>query len=184
MMIEHQLDPQSYSDEVFFQLHTTSDPQMLTPNDLLRMYGLNRDEVVGLGDGMGDHDQTEVISMELKGQILSEIYTVIQNTLNDGLVRNEQGISLEDWLNFKKMGGELPDFGIGPGHEFEFEEEYEKHHWLEHHAGSDPEISEWHREDVEHELLHHFHEIEHGEGDGFYLEKELVWVNVPHMFKV
>lgn len=182
MWVEHQLDKESYSPEVFFKLHTTGDPNVLSGKDVLRMFGLARDEVVGQGDGMGDHDQTERVAPELKDRIVRETFQEIDKVLNDGVLRTSA--TLEEWLKFKTLGGYLPDFGIGPGHEFEFEEEYEKHHWNEHHASSDPEITQWHREDVEHELLHHFHEIEHDpESSGKYYEvKDLLWENIPAMF--
>lgn len=185
MWIEHQMDKDSYTPEVFFKLHSISNVNMLTATDLLRMFGLARDEVVGKGNGMGGHDETELISPELKDRIVQLVFQEIDKVINDGIIRRE--VSLEDWLKFKELGGVLPDFGIGPGHEFEFEEEYEKHHWIEHHSQSDPDITQWHREDIEHELLHHFHEIEHDDesssGNHHYEVKELLLNNIPSMFR-
>lgn len=188
MSVEHQMDKDSYSAEAFFQLHTTSDPLQLTSKDILRMYGLARDEVIGQGDGMGGHDETESISNDLKQRIVKEVFETIDAIINDGVIRQDT-VSLQDWIKFKSSAGKLPDFGIGPGHEFEFEEEYEKHHWTEHHSESDPDITQWHREDVEHELLHHFHEIEHDHdettsgGNRFYQEKELLLNNIPLIYR-
>jgi hypothetical protein len=38
-------------------------------------------------------------------------------------------IEKEEWQAFTKAGKELPDFGLGPGHHWDMEQEYEIHHW-------------------------------------------------------
>lgn len=152
MSHEHELD--DFTPSAFFQLHAVTDPDLITPKDILRMYGLQRDEVVGQGDGMGNHDNSENISPELKENIINTVLNLIDKDHN-GV------IDMVEWLDFSANGGEFPDFGLGPGHEYDFEEEYEKHHWLKYHAENDPDVEIMHKEDIEHELLHHFHEIEH-----------------------
>ena len=73
---------------------------------------------------------------------------------------NPEGISQAEWLKFYENGGRLPDLGYGPGHHLGFEEEYEEHHWRKYHANDDPDVKIKHKEDIEHELLHHQQEIE------------------------
>lgn len=182
MAHEHGLD--DFTPEAFFQLHALTEHNYITPKDILRMYGLQRDEVVGQGDGMGDHDNSEKISKELRGRVVETVLSQI-DTNNDGK------ISMTEWVEFSGKGGEFPDFGLGPGHEYDFEEEYEKHHWLQYHAENDPDVLIMHKEDIEHELLHHFHEIEHDDEDmhenpnvGKYnVRKPILVKNIPPMFQ-
>lgn len=182
MSHEHNLD--DYTPDAFFQIHAVADPAYITPNDILRMYGLQRDEVVGQGDGMGGHDESELISPTLKKDVVDKVMGMIDSN-HDGR------ISMSEWLDFSTNGGEFPDFGIGPGHEYDFEEEYEKHHWLKYHASEDPDVKIMHKEDVEHELLHHFHEIEHDDEDQhenpnalkYNVRKPILVQNIPPMFQ-
>lgn len=182
MSHEHQLD--EFTPAVFFQIHAISDNQKyMTPKDILRMYGLQRDEIVGQGDGMGGHDNSELVSPELKEKVISTVMALMDKD-GDGQV------SLQEWLDYSDNGGEFPDFGLGPGHEYDFEEEYEKHHWLEFHAKDDPDVKIVHKEDVEHELLHHFHEIEHDEENHEHpgspkhtVQKPILTKNIPPFFQ-
>ncbi|KAH3668881.1 hypothetical protein OGAPHI_002636 [Ogataea philodendri] len=152
MKEEHNLDHADPSS--VFLLHDYRNVKRLNDKDILRMYGLMREEIVGKGDGTGSHDNTEIITKEMKNDLVRKVMALID--------KNGDGeISFEEWLEYSKNGGEFPDFGFGPGHEYDFEEEYEKHHWLQYHAESDPDVNIQHAEDIEHELLHHLHEIEH-----------------------
>ncbi len=152
MKMEHGLDD---ADPVaVFKLHDTRNANQLCAYDILRMYGLARDEVVGEGNGMGSHDNTEIIGRQLKERVAKKVLELI-DTNKDG------EISLDEWKAYSSKGGEFPDFGLGSGHEYDFEDEYEKHHWIKYHSQNDPDVNVQHAEDVEHELLHHFHEIEH-----------------------
>lgn len=152
MKVEHDLD--DADPEAVFKLHDTRNANRLCAYDILRMYGLARDEVVGEGNGMGSHDNTEIIGRQLKEKVVNKVMDLI-DTNNDG------EISLDEWKRYSSEGGEFPDFGLGSGHEYDFEDEYEKHHWIKYHSQNDPDVNVQHAEDVEHELLHHFHEIEH-----------------------
>ncbi|VEU22239.1 DEKNAAC103238 [Brettanomyces naardenensis] len=152
MKVEHDLDDADV--ESIFKLHDTRNVNKLSAYDILRMYGLARDEVVGEGNGMGSHDNTEIVGKELKEKVIKQVLALMD--------KNHDGeISLEEWKEYSGNGGEFPDFGLGSGHEYDFEEEYEKHHWLKYHSEDDPDVKVQHAEDIEHELLHHFHEIEH-----------------------
>lgn len=182
MAHEHDLD--DFTPDAFFQIHAVSDPTYITPKDILRMYGLQRDEIVGQGDGMGGHDESELISPTLKQDVVNKVMGMID-------ANHDGKISMDEWLDFSTNGGEFPDFGIGPGHEYDFEEEYEKHHWLEYHANDDPDVNIMHKEDIEHELLHHFHEIEHDDEDQhenpgaakYNVRKPILAQNIPPSFQ-
>lgn len=154
MKSEHGFD--DYDRDSFFQLHVSDKKETLTKKDILNMYGLLRTEVVGKGDGMGSHDESEGITDKTKQDIVDKVLSLCDY--------NRDGeILLPEWRQFVKNGGELPDFGVGVGHHGDFEYEYEIHHWLDHHAENDPDVKIQHKEDIEHELLHHEHEIEHEE---------------------
>ncbi|EDK36878.2 hypothetical protein PGUG_00976 [Meyerozyma guilliermondii ATCC 6260] len=152
MLEEHKMD--SYDSESFFTIHALKNQQEWTPSDILNLYGLLRESVVGDGSGMGrhSHDQ-EGITKEAKDHVVSEILRLVDSN-NDGK------ITLDEWKKFTENGGELPDFGYGQGHHLDFESEYEEHHWKEFHMNDDPDIKIKHKEDIEHELLHHEHEME------------------------
>jgi hypothetical protein len=152
MKQEHGFD--EYTPGVFFQLHDTKSKGYLDASDILNVYGLSRDEVVGKGDGLGSHDDSESISKETKDDIVEHILAMIDPD-NDGK------ISEEEYEDFSKRGGQFPDMNVGVGHHGDFEHEYEVHHWNKYHRDKDPEIKIVHKEDIEHELLHHEHEIEH-----------------------
>ncbi|ODV96328.1 hypothetical protein PACTADRAFT_49691 [Pachysolen tannophilus NRRL Y-2460] len=156
MQSEHGLD--EYDSNSVFKLHDLRNKNSLNSDDILKLYGLYRDEVVGSGNGMGSHDNSEGISENLKKDVISKIL-YLMDTNNDGEV------SLEEWQQYSKDGKEFPDMNVGVGHHLSFEEEYEQHHWNKYHAKDDPDVNTVHREDIEHELLHHEHELEHGHNE-------------------
>lgn len=154
MQHEHQMD--SYDPEVFFALHDIKKKGYLDGNDILTMYGLNRDEIVGKGDGMGKHDDSEAIDETVAERVVNLIMRLLD-------VDDDTKITKEEYLSYAKKGNKFPDLGVGVGHHADFELEYEIHHWNEYHKESDPEVKNVHKEDIEHDLLHHEHEIEHEE---------------------
>lgn len=176
MKVEHELDD---ADAVaVFKLHDTRNINKLSASDILRMYGLQRSEVVGEGNGMGSHDDTEKISQQLKNKVVSKVMELIDKD-------HDNEISLKEWEDFSGKGGEFPDFGLGSGHEYDFEDEYEKHHWLKYHQENDPDVNIQHAEDIAHELLHHFHEIEHEQQpDGYNVKSPLLMQNVPGSYLI
>lgn len=152
MLTEHGLD--SYDSDVFFKLHDLQDIGFWTKTDILNLYGLLRESVVGDGSGMGEHSHgEETITKESKNHVVDSILKMM-DTNSDGQ------ISIQEFRDFTKNGGLLPDFGYGQGHHLDFESEYEEHHWKEYHMKDDPDVLIKHKEDIEHELLHHEHEIE------------------------
>lgn len=184
MKEEHNLD--LADSETFFNLHDFRNSGSLNKDDILKLYGLARDEVVGDGDGMGSHDDSEGISQALKDEVVAKILYLMDSN-NDGEV------SKEEFLKYANNGAnEFPDVGVGIGHHLDFEEEYERHHWDKYHAKDDPDVKIVHLEDIEHELLHHEHEIEHGndevdqtvvvtnEKDGM---NQIFFENIPYKYK-
>ncbi|SCW02576.1 LAFE_0F09538g1_1 [Lachancea fermentati] len=154
MQHEHQLD--DYDPETFFTLHDVGKKGYLDRNDILSLYGLNRDEIVGAGDGMGKHDNSEVVDEEHADRVVKFIMRLLD-------VDDDTKIAKKEYLDYAKSGKSFPDLGVGVGHHADFEKEYEIHHWNKYHKDSDPEVKNVHKEDIEHELLHHEHEIEHEE---------------------
>jgi len=180
MKQEHGLD--EYDPESFFTLHDSKNKQYLDSDDILNAYGLHRDEVVGKGDGLGSHDDSETISQETKKEIVSVIMKLIDTNSDDKVTKDE-------YLKFATKGGKFPDLGVGVGHHGDFEHEYEVHHWNKYHKDEDPDIKIIHKEDIEHELLHHEHEIEH-EGDpnankltDEEFEEKIILQNIPPKYR-
>ncbi|KAG2734892.1 hypothetical protein G9P44_002898 [Scheffersomyces stipitis] len=157
MLEEHGLN--TYDADSFFRLHDLQAKNSWSRSDILNLYGLLREHVVGDGSGMGEHDHNkEVISDEAKEHVVKSILKLLDAD-QDGEV------SIQEWRDFTHNGGQLPDFGYGQGHHLDFESEYEEHHWKKYHAQNDPDVLIKHKEDIEHELLHHEHEIEESHMD-------------------
>lgn len=155
MKEEH--DQDVFDARTFFLLHDLENKGYWDQTDLLYIYGLTRDAVVGDGSGMGEHTHDEEISKETKANVVQSLLKLLDSD-HDGQV------SEEAWQKFYNNDGELPDFGLGPGHHMDFETEYENHHWNKYHRDQDPDVHVKHKEDIEHELLHHLHEIEETHG--------------------
>lgn len=152
MMEEHQVD--QYDSLTFFKLHDLENKGRWDRKDILNIYGLARDEIVGDGSGMGEHSHgQEIITADAKEFVVKRILELI-DTNKDGEV------DIQEWRKYLESGNDLPDFGYGQGHHLDFEAEYEEHHWNKYHRDQDPDVDIKHKEDIEHELLHHEHEIE------------------------
>ncbi|ODQ78678.1 hypothetical protein BABINDRAFT_162381 [Babjeviella inositovora NRRL Y-12698] len=156
MSSEHGIS--EFDHDSFFTLHDIEGNKAWEKRDILNLYGVLREEVVGNGDGMGSHDETEGISDKTREFVANSVLELL-DTNKDGKV------SLEEWRKFKEAGGYLRDYGVGVGHHLDFESEYEVHHWKEFHEKDDPDMKIQHAADVEHELLHHLHEIEHKDAE-------------------
>ena len=156
MSEEHRVN--TFDPLTFFELHSLQKNGYWTADDILYIYGLTRDAVVGDGSGMGEHDHDEKIPPEFKAAVVGRVSIMLKA---DAKGR----ISREKWLEFAKNGGQLPDVGVGPGHHFDFETEYEKHHWNEYHREEDPDVHVKHKQDIMHELLHYEHEMEETHSD-------------------
>lgn len=64
------------------------------------------------------------VPQEKKDEIIREVMALMDHN-SDGI------IDKHEWLEFTGEGrkGTLPDFGLGPGHHWDMETEYEIHHW-------------------------------------------------------
>ncbi|KAI3403608.2 hypothetical protein KGF56_003653 [Candida oxycetoniae] len=149
MLEEHGLS--EYDGKTFFILHDLKGRGYWDKNDVLNIFGLVHEQIIGDGSGMGANRR--IVTPEDQIMVIDSIFKLFDKNL-DG------SISLDEWLEFHNKGGELPDFGFGSGHHLDFESEYEEHHWNKYHAKDDPETKIKHKEDIEHELLHHKYEIE------------------------
>lgn len=152
MLEEHQIE--EYDPITFFKLHDLNDNGHWESPDILNIYGLARETIVGDGSGMGLHEHGhEVVTPEARKHVVDTILQLIDSD------RNGQ-ITAQEWVDFITSGNHLPDFGYGQGHHLDFESEYEEHHWNKYHRDQDPDVLIKHKEDIEHELLHHEHGIE------------------------
>lgn len=152
MLEEHHVD--DYDATTFFKIHDLNGKGTWDKQDVLNLYGLARDTIVGDGSGMGDHAHgQEVISDVAKSHVFKTVLMLVDSD-------NNGEISQQEFIDFVALGKTLPDFGYGQGHHLDFESEYEEHHWNKYHKDNDPEVLIKHKEDIEHELLHHEHEIE------------------------
>ncbi|CAH6722647.1 protein Ssp120p [[Candida] jaroonii] len=152
MLEEHNVD--EYDAITFFKIHDLDGKSTWNKQDILNLYGLARDTIVGDGSGMGDHEHGhEIITEDAKQHVISTILKLIDS---DG----DGEISAQEFVDYISSGKTLPDFGYGQGHHLDFESEYEEHHWNKYHKDQDPEVLIKHKEDIEHEMLHHEHEIE------------------------
>ncbi|MCP8717776.1 MAG: hypothetical protein M5F18_00570 [Asgard group archaeon] len=149
MKEEHGLD--EYDGKTFFLLHDLDNSGLIGAKEILNLYGLVHKIIVGDGSGMGQENIE--VTPELQDEVVQNVLLLIKHS-------NPDGISQDEWLEFYNNGGKLPDFGYGSGHHLGFEEEYEEHHWNKYHANEDPDVKIKHKEDIEHELLHHKQEIE------------------------
>ncbi|KAK9449281.1 uncharacterized protein V1518DRAFT_393129 [Limtongia smithiae] len=159
MREEHNIN--SYDPSSFFVLHDADNSHFWTRQDILSMYG-----VLNTVDPTGH--RSEPITAAEQDKVYTTI-TGLMDTDQDGMV------SQQEWEAFIKAGGQLPDFGLGPGHHGDVEYEYELHHWLKYHSEDDSEESLNHLEDIEHERLFH-HTEEKAEHD--------THNNIPAKFRV
>ncbi|CDO95879.1 unnamed protein product [Kluyveromyces dobzhanskii CBS 2104] len=142
-----------YTPEQFFDLHDLGGKGYFDATDIITMYGLHRDFTVGKGDGMGQNDESQKIDKELRDRAVKVVMALLD-------VDDDTRITRKEYLSFASNGNKFADLGVGVGHHGDFETEYETHHWNKYHKDQDPDIKNVHKEDVEHELLHHEHEVE------------------------
>jgi hypothetical protein len=71
----------------------------------------------------GLYDKSNIDTpQEKRDEVVHEVMLLIDR---DG----DGAITRQEWLDFIVAGGELPDFGVGPGHHGDDEYEYGIHHW-------------------------------------------------------
>ena len=96
----------------FFTLHDFDDNGFWDRSEILRFYGI---------DVHNEWEEKEV-SQEKKEEIIEKILGMIDGNRNNVVEKDE-------WMRFCEDGKTLPDFGLGPGHHWDMETEYEIHHW-------------------------------------------------------
>ncbi|KFA78432.1 hypothetical protein S40288_06414 [Stachybotrys chartarum IBT 40288] len=94
----------------------------------------------------------------------------------------DSAVSKDEWMNFIKRGGELPDKGTGPGHHGDDEYEYDIHHWEKYHDENTKVEDLTHPEDIEHFRKHEQMEDEQERLEA--LDKiPIVEKNIPQKFR-
>jgi hypothetical protein len=95
----------------FFSLHDYDSSGAWEQSEILKTYGM-------------DDPSAKDVPQEKKDEIIREVMKLMDNN-SDGI------IDKHEWLEFTGEGrkGTLPDFGLGPGHHWDMETEYEIHHW-------------------------------------------------------
>ena len=93
----------------FFSLHDFDDNGFWDSAEVLKFYGMEDESA---------KDVTETKKHEVVDKIME-----IMDKNDNGLVEREE------FMKFSADGNVLPDFGLGPGHHWDMEMEYEIHHW-------------------------------------------------------
>ncbi|CAA21055.1 endoplasmic reticulum EF hand protein [Schizosaccharomyces pombe] len=159
MKDEHHID--KYTDESFFRLHDLGKKGYWSDQDILSLYGLF------------ENDEVPFVK---KNEVLVDVLKKCDPSGN-------RRITLDEFLAFRKNGGELTDFGF-PGHHGDEEEEFEMHHVEKYHpAGLDEPDENWnHPEDIEHFQKHD--EIFHGDKKPEERRKHFVkYNNIPDKYR-
>lgn len=104
---EHHID--NFDPGAFFQLHDFDGDGQWHPSEILKTYGM-------------DDPSAKDVPQDKKDNIISEVMRLV-DTNGNGLIEKEE------FMAFSKAGKQLPDFGLGPGHHWDMEMEYEIHHW-------------------------------------------------------
>ena len=107
MIEEHHID--NFDPGAFFQLHDFDDDGQWQEHEILKTYGM-------------DDPSAKDVPQDKRDNIVNEIMRLMDTNGN-------RLIEKEEWLAFTDAGKELPDFGLGPGHHWDMEMEYEIHHW-------------------------------------------------------
>jgi hypothetical protein len=94
----------------FFALHDYDDNGYWDSAEILKTYGM-------------DDPSAKDVSQERKDEVVKEIMRLIDSNDN-GIIERQEFI----WFTHH-VKGTLPDFGLGPGHHWDIETEYEIHHW-------------------------------------------------------
>lgn len=119
----------------FFKLHDFDNTGAWSPEDVRKMLGLYDESTQHIPDADKASAVEKVLSLydaDRSGTISYAEFTVA----------SAKGIT-------------IPDFGFGPGHHGDMEEEYELHHYEKYHSGDDVKEEDLnHPEDIEHFRKH------------------------------
>ncbi|KAI9809965.1 MAG: hypothetical protein M1825_000398 [Sarcosagium campestre] len=132
MAEEHHIS--NFDPGAFFSLHDFDNSESWTSDEILRTYGLEDPSMAHVSEARRHEVVIEVLKL---------------------LDKNHNGIvERDEWMDFCKSGGHLPDFGLGPGHHGDDEYEYEIHHFEKYHDEYTKEEDLTHPEDIEHFKKH------------------------------
>ncbi|TAQ85707.1 hypothetical protein B7494_g5978 [Chlorociboria aeruginascens] len=160
MAEEHHIS--NFDPESFFTLHDYDDSGYWDQKEILKTYGM-------------EDESAKDVSKETKDGILKEILRLMDSNSN-------AIVEKEEWRKYIDGGGELPDFGLGPGHHWDMEMEYEIHHWEKYHDENTKEEDLIHPEDIEHFRKHD--ELEDEADRVAALDKlSIVEQNIPSKFR-
>ncbi|TGO67574.1 hypothetical protein BOTNAR_0039g00100 [Botryotinia narcissicola] len=132
MAEEHLIE--NFDAGAFFTLHDFDNNGVWDQAEILKFYGM-------------EDETAKDVPQDKKDNILREILKLMDNN-NNGQVEREE------WDRYSGAGGLLPDFGLGPGHHWDIEMEYEIHHWQKYHDENTKEEDLIHPEDIEHFKKH------------------------------
>lgn len=158
---EHHI--QGYDSGTLFTLHDFDNTGAWSPEDIRRMYGFYHEST----DHVSDSDKASAIE-----RVLSLFDADRSGTISyaEFTVANAKGIT-------------LPDFGYGPGHHGDLEQEYELHHWEKYHSGDDVKEEDLnHPEDIEHFRKHDEEERIQEEWDKIATSGNVIEKNIPKKF--
>jgi len=111
LLISHTIEEhhiQYFDPGAFFSFHDFDNNGQWDGNEIQKFYGL-------------EDPSAKDVSYETRHEVVDKIMELMDKN-DDGLV------SHDEWMNFSKTGQQLPDFGLGPGHHWDMETEYEIHH--------------------------------------------------------
>ena len=69
-----------------------------------------------------DDPSAKDVAQEKKDDLIKEIFRLLD-------VNGDKIVEHDEFMTFYARGQVLPDFGLGPGHHWDMEMEYEIHHW-------------------------------------------------------
>jgi hypothetical protein len=152
----------NFDDGAFFHVHDYNGDRVWDVGEILKTYGM-------------EDPSARDVSEARKDALVDEIMHLMDTNAN-GVVEREE------WDAFCAAGKTLPDFGLGPGHHWDMETEYEIHHWERYHDENTKREDLTHPEDIEHFRQHD--ELEDEEMRVMELDKmAIVEQNIPRMFR-
>ncbi|KAI9650776.1 hypothetical protein NHQ30_000806 [Ciborinia camelliae] len=132
MAEEHHIE--NFDSGAFFTLHDFDNNGVWDQGEILKFYGM-------------EDETAKDVPQEKKDNLVREILRLMDNNYNGQVEK-------EEWDRYSASGGLLPDFGLGPGHHWDMEMEYEIHHWQKYHDENTKEEDLIHPEDIEHFKKH------------------------------
>ncbi|KAI9862100.1 MAG: hypothetical protein M1813_004875 [Trichoglossum hirsutum] len=157
---EHHID--NFDPGAFFTIHDFDADGSWTSDEILRTYGLM-------------DESTKDVTEQKRADVVATIMRLMDYD-------SSGQISKAEWMRFNVEGGELPDFGLGPGHHGDDEYEYEIHHFEKYHDEYTKEEDLTHPEDIAH-FKKHDDQIDEEERQAKLDRMTIVEQNIPQKFR-